>query len=890
MAISDIVRTKLYVPTAGKTAIGRPRLLEMMDGALEVPLTLVSAPAGYGKSVLTSDWVRQTELPTAWLSLDADDAEISRFLQYFIAVLEGASGTPCDGLREIAAASNLPGAAEIAGEIINELDNPGRQRVLVFDDFHNIPASSPVIQLFSELISHPARGVHLVIVSRRDPPLALGRLRASGHILEVRLEDLAFSDSEAGDLIAASTGESLGSEELKSVQRNIEGWAVGLHLLGLALTSSTNRAMVLQALGDGTSDMREYLVSEALRGLTGADLDRVLHASLLDRFCVDLLDGITGSNDSSPAIDYIARFRRAGLFVVELDKSGTWFRFHHLVQVLLQQQLKRRESDDYIRNVYSRACDWCLDNNIVGEAINYAIAAGDSERAVRILAESTNSLITSGRWGNLKSWLAKLPRSAIKADVRILLAELFVSYTEYDLPRITRLLEQASDCSEADRSDGVFKAQLECFVGFNNLMSGKGAAAMEQLNQALDRTEGRVLAVRYLSELLASFASQMEGKLERSRAQTSRWLSDSVDTSALRMANLHQSAVMVSYIEASTKAIDGHLHHARAHTRRANLLQLAPWNDYLDGLYCVQRGDFEPASEFLKAAVSQRGFHHLRGAIDAASLLAVVSERLGASEEADRAADIVWELVAARTPALTNLANSARARLMVMRGAGAADVLRWIGDDEPQLREALLFWMNTPSLTRCRALMCDGRRQNIGEACVRLNEVIATAIEQHNRVHEIEARCLLATALEMSGQRQEAVAQIEEAVDIATPGGFRFAFLDLGEPAIRLLHLVGGERRRFAESVIAVLNRYASGNGGGEPKAQLGYVGDLTGREVDILELLALRLQNKEIARELSISPNTVGYHLKHIYQKLGVSNRRHAISKALEAGIICRN
>ena len=377
-----LIRTKLYRPSVPLDVVGRDRLFQLMGRAFEVPLTLVSAPAGYGKSVLVAQWAEHCEHPVAWLSLDEDESDLRLFLQYLVAAVHTVAEGACRATEELLQATELPPPSVLAGHLLNDFEALGQPLAIVLDDYHRIQISSPVHDLIGRLLEHPPSSVCLVLVTRRDPPLPFMSLLAGNQVAEVRLEDLRFTGGETAEFLSATAEAELAisDEALANLQQQVEGWAAGLRLVILALRHAVDPESLLGGLRGGLPQTRAYLFREALSGLSPEDRDWLLRSSILDRFCAPLLEAVCCPDGASAHPELTGRkfldlIQRNNLFTVALDTEGEWFRYHHLFQDLLQRQLRETSSSEDIASLHLRAAEWFESEGLIDEALKHTLAA-----------------------------------------------------------------------------------------------------------------------------------------------------------------------------------------------------------------------------------------------------------------------------------------------------------------------------------------------------------------------------------------------------------------------------------------------------------------------------------------------------------------------------------
>jgi ATP/maltotriose-dependent transcriptional regulator MalT/ActR/RegA family two-component response regulator len=376
-----ILQTKLYRPAAPLDLVIRTRLLERLTARRERPLTLISAPAGYGKSILISNWLESSDCPGAWLSLDECDSDLRQFVNYFVTAVQSVFAHACEKTRGLIGAQQLPSLRTLAGNLANELDAIGQPFILVLDDYHRIDAGSPVNELLQLLLEHPPIPLHLVILTRRDPPLELLSLRARNQITEIRMQDLCFTLPESRELLEKVADFTATDEALANLQQELEGWVVGLQLVSLTLRCTQDPNQLLNDLHGGLTQAREYLIQEVLAAQSPEIREWLLKTAILERLCASLCDAVCAgeTGDDEPEFDggkFVSEVFDSNLFIIPLDVQGEWLRYHHLFQHLLRLELERRMAPDEIAELHVRASKWFENRSLIEEAIQYAMEAG----------------------------------------------------------------------------------------------------------------------------------------------------------------------------------------------------------------------------------------------------------------------------------------------------------------------------------------------------------------------------------------------------------------------------------------------------------------------------------------------------------------------------------
>ena len=387
---TSLLQTKLQRPACPLDLVTRQRLYDRLEAERLRPLTVVSAAIGYGKSVLISSWLERCGWSSAWLSLDEGDSDLHRFLTYFLAAVKRTFPNACQNTTDRLNSARMDSVATLAINLSNDLGAIQEPFFLVFDDYHHISAESPVNELLTVLLERPPPLLHLVIVTRVDPPLPLGALRAKGQVMDICARDLMFERSEAEALLRKISTVDVSDKDLSLVQREVEGWAVGLRLAALALYEGRGLDALFNDLSDGSYQVHEYLVEELLARQSSHMQECMLRCSILDRFSAALCDAvcITHNAPGSPELDgrrFIDALQQENLFIAALDERGEWFRFHQMFRDLLREQLERRAAPGQIVTLRARASEWFESQGMIEEAIHHALAAGDEMGAAAMV-------------------------------------------------------------------------------------------------------------------------------------------------------------------------------------------------------------------------------------------------------------------------------------------------------------------------------------------------------------------------------------------------------------------------------------------------------------------------------------------------------------------------
>ena len=895
-----LLATKLHMPGPRPGLVPRPRLLARLDEGLARGLVLVCGPAGYGKTVLLTDWARRGEVPVAWLSLDAADNDPARFWRHAVAALDRARPGIDDRLGPLLGPPAPSSFQGLVTALINDL--AADEALLVLDDYHLIGARQ-VHESLAFLVEHRPPELCVVLASRSDPPLPLARLRARGQLTEIRAAELRFTPAEAGELLQHA-GSALPDASVAALAARTEGWAAGLQLAALSLRGHDDAAVFVAAFTGSHRYVLDYLAEEVLEQQNQQLRTFLFETSVLDRLSGPLCDAVTGRQGSQALLE---QTERAGLFVIPLDEVRGWWRYHHLFADLLRARL-HQEQPGRAAQLHYNAAAWCQQHGLADEAIGHAAAAGETAWAARIIEQHFNMVHRiRGEAATIDRWLSVLPDEVVRSRPRLLLAQAHVA-GDSGHPEVMEPLLDAAECAPPDWADEPFEPTA-------------GVAASFLIN------------VPALTTLNRSYLAQLHGDAGATAAFAAQTLAESKPEERALSATAHGFLAVAEWLRGRLTEAERALASSVTEWCETGELTLIAWGWYelvliqlaqgrLDAaaLTCEQAldslatsGRAPPAAGPSYAVLADIAYQRdeldlaLRHATEgialcrqfvytlplASGLATLAMIRQATGDPAGALAAITEAGQAAPGPAgPLNPVPARRARLLLAQGDLAAAACfapeNGLGpDDEPD------YAREPGHLVLARILLAQDRP---GQALALLDRLHAAAEAQGRTGSLIETGALRALALAATGDEAGAVTALAGALTLACPQGHIRVFADEGQPMAALLgRLVAAQRAgsgfQAAAGVplgyLARLQRaFAAGPPAPDPGPS-GIIEPLTSRELEVLEMLATGRSNQAIARELVVTLDTVKKHVGHVLGKLGAANRTEAIARARELSLI---
>ena len=899
-----LLETKLHVPRWRRSLVARPRLSERLRRGAESALTLVSAPAGFGKTTLLAEWLAVAaadERSVAWLSLDQRDNDPALFWTYLVAALNtGAPAVSAGGLLLLQRPQPPNEAGLVA--LLNDLDAISNDVVLVLDDYHVIDARD-VQDGMAFLLEHLPPQIHLVIASRTDPALPLARLRGRGELAEIRATDLRFTPGEAAAYLNGVMGLALTASDVAALEGRTEGWIAALQLAALSMQGREDVTAFIDGFAGDDRYIVDFLAEEVLQRQPEHVQHFLLQTSILDRLSGPLCDAVTGQDGGKTKL---AALERGNLFLVPLDDRRRWYRYHQLFADVLHARLRDEQPDD-VPDLHRRASEWYEQNGEPSEAIRHALAAGDFERAADLVELAIPAMRRSRQEAAVLGWLELLPDEVVR--VRPVLSVGFAGAllaggdfegVEARLRDAEGWLDGATDTRQGSHApaaemvvvdDTEFRrlpAEIELYRAAQALVRGDGPGTVRHARRALELSPADDHLGRASAAALMGLASWASGDLEAGHSGYAECMA------GLRRAGHIADTFGCAIALADIRRTQGRLGEAMRTYEQA--LQRASEQggpvlrgtaDMYVGMSEVhrERNDLHAATQQLLRS-QELGEHtglpqnRYRWRVAMARIREAEGDLGGALDllnEAERLYVGDFFPNVRPVPAL-------RARVRVMQGE-LGEALGWARERGLSVADDLSYLREFEHITLARVLLArytDERAEHQPiEDATRLLEGLLRAAEEGQRTGSvIEILALQALTHQTRDDIPAALASLQRALTLAEPEGYVRIFVDAGPPMASLLRAAAKLRiaPRYVRRLLAAVNKTEDGT----PASQ-GLTEPLSERELDVLRLLGTDLGGPEIARELIVSLNTVRTHTKNIYAKLGVNNRRAAVRRARE-------
>jgi LuxR family maltose regulon positive regulatory protein len=898
--LAPLVITKLAIPPLQPTVVPRPQLLARLNEGLHRKLTLVSAPAGFGKTTCICEWLASlTTLSVAWLSLDPSDDDPGRFFTYLLAALQHVDAKIGREIAGILHAGQLPPAEILLSTLINDIQQVQARFVLVLDDFQVIQDGF-ILQVLEKLLENSPGPLHLVLLTREDPSLPLARLRANSQLTELRAADLRFTESEAALFLNQGMGLSLSLADISTLEKRTEGWAVGLYLAGLSVRERPDPAAFITHLSGSQRHILSYLTEEVLSRQPEEVQHFLLQTSILDRLNGDVCDAVTGRSDSRAMLEHLYH---ANLFLVPLDDDGQWYRYHQLFADLLRDRQNVLLKGDAAER-HRRASRWYAAANRISEAIQHALAAADYSAAIHLIESHAMDMLMQWHVKTVDGWMKSIPpewcAESPRANLAFAWLYLMRGTPQQAFPYLNRLGELFMD-PQAGKDDPSLEARWLAIQAMLLNAQRKPAESLQLCQRALQIVPGQEDQVRSMVYLEQANAYQQMNDDDHAVEAFQRLieLGQAVGNSVFELLGVSALALLATQ--------HGRLHQAfdlasRGIERAERSGTMPPICMAIFGELAVihyQWHQLEQAHKQFQRAIQVGA---LSGYSDAELFYAVILSRLyqiqgdleAASREIQKAADLmkVQAAVVVREEVIAQ-----QIRILLLQGhlAEAESLLR-IQENarrgnfsfiESELEQNISRSTAVLYTTALRVLLQRARetgRTDVKKGIALADQLIAGALQYGFVPFALEVLLVRAQLHAAHGQAGASRADYIQALEMGQSEGYISLFVEEGpQVAAALKSLLaqeetGAVRPEYIRQILAAFPEPVRSPLVSEP---------LTERELEVLCRMAEGLKYEEIAAKLVVSVNTVRSHVKSIYGKFGVDNRTKAIEAARQLKLL---
>ena len=913
-----LIHTKIRLPSTRPSLVSRPRLQKQILQGLQGPLTLIIAPAGFGKTTLVASCIASGGMPVAWLSLDKNDNQVERFLSYVVAALQETDDTIGNQAAQLMGGMQQAVPEAILTSLINDLDTTGREIVLVLDDYQFI-SSQAVHEAVAFLLEHCPSTLHLAIATRSDPPFPLARLRARGRTVELRAADLSFTDPEAAQFLNEVMGLHLDAGSVAALKERTEGWIAGLQMAALSMRDRKDVLGFIKGFSGTNRYILDYLLEEVLASQPPEIQRFLLYTSILERLTAPLCDDLIKAGVGEPTfilqpssfiLDYL---ERANLFLLPLDDERQWYRYHHLFADLLRARLDQIYPE-LAPQLHARAAAWYEQKGSILDAIHHASMVSDDERVERLIEENYFEMMNRGEMSWVRFWMGKLSKELVTRRPWLCLYEAMNRSWFGQLEEANLLLNKAEERIRCEVSGPDRQTMLAYHAYVKSRVTAMQGDTLHAIESCLSARE-RIPADNLTLQIDFSITLGYEYFLVGDFVHAEQTLNETIRSGSLSGAI--NNPVAAYCLLARLQMIQGQLHEAECVFQKAIQLIHGAGGQNLGVLGLVEVGKAALLCEWndLEAALAR-----LQGSLDYLSMwgkaddlclayvtLARIQLAQGKRTESIATIEKAVQLIQACGvfSEARSVVETAQVRIWLAQGAWLA-VDRWMAVLEKRLgsHDPFQYEDELTHITQARVFMAQNK---LGQAIHLLSSLEASADSAGRTGRLIEIMILKALALRAVGDATQADIALTKSLALSEPGGYMRIYLDEGRPMQMLLAQwlarSGAGSNPLRDYAIRLLSQFDAeplpalvaqeeAFPPAAPSTRLRQSGQpvvepLSQRELEVLHLVALGKTNQEIAHQLIVSRGTVKAHTASIYRKLNVVNRTEAVARARQLGIL---
>jgi LuxR family maltose regulon positive regulatory protein len=895
-----LLTTKLQRPNLPSDFIFRKKLLDYVNENIKRPLTLVAAGAGFGKSTFVSSWIKDIPYKNAWVSLDNSDNDLRNFLQYFVAAIRNEYPEFGGEILNLLHATQLPPLKVLANSLINELTGLTQFFIMVLDDFHVIN-NQDVIDLLSSLLKFPPDLFHLVLITRSDPSLPLASLRAKNKLKDVRAIHLRLSPYEIKSFLLKYIQSDNVDKIIPILEDKLEGWIAGLRLAILHLSLHSVKNEKIETILSEMDFSEEYFLEEILEHIDENTKEFLLKTSILEKFSPSLADYLLhdikkGFNSEQ----LIHHFVKNNLFIINLDNKKIWYRYHHLFQSLLRKELSKKYSRASILNLHERAVEWYESHALIDEAFLHASQMDSMDKMVVLIEKHMVNLINREKWHVLEKWLEYIPMSSIRKSPALLIAKMWNLQNNMVLWEVADLLpvfDELTHKMEIDENLKTLYQFLKALLLYWSSDIEDIKASFHLLTYVKDHLSEEIIGVKGVNANYYACAAHVSGKGAEVKQELDRIIFNEQLNPTYRILTIGANI----FRELLSGNLDSVVNYCKILKKLAEQYDdtfATTWYHYFSAYVYFQQNRVEKAIIFFKKALENVYMLNVLASVDSFAGLLLCQQQLNEKNEFEETCQNMFEFVnTSNNQAYISYAHSAKARLHLIekKMSPAEKHMNMVNTDLE--KGNTVAWIETPRITHCRFLLAYNDLDKTNEAIKKLSTHITFAEKTRNIPLLINSLILQAVAHKKMENNKEASDLLLKALLAAKTGTWIRPFIESASDIYHLiLHLETDKSiEEYRMLIVNALSEYLGLENRKVPalRAVKSFnvsstaFDELSNRELDVISLLSQRLSNNEIADKLFISLATVKRHAVTIYQKLGVNNRRHAVKRAMEVGIL---